>query len=86
MKYARVENRAIYEGVLCRHSAGQASRLPHQIRTFPDVAVRRQHVENKYSRMEGTHVAFALIQVKSLLLSFFTWGVSACIPFILNFV
>ena len=25
--------------------------------------------------------AFALIQVKSLLLSFFTWGVSACMSF-----
>ena len=37
--------------------AGQTSRWPHQIRTFPGVAVRRQHVENKYSRMEGTHVA-----------------------------
>ena len=37
--------------------AGQASRWPHQIRTFPDVVVRRQQVENKCSRMEGTHVA-----------------------------
>ena len=56
MKYAQVENRAIYEeyvGQLCRHWAGQASRWPHQIRTFPDVDVRRQHEENKYSRMEG---------------------------------
>ena len=44
-------------GQLCRHWAGQASRWPHQIRAFPDVAVRRQHVENKYSRMEGMHVA-----------------------------
>ena len=42
---------------LCRHWAGQASRWPHQIHTFPDVAARRQHVEKKYSRMEGTHVA-----------------------------
>ena len=29
--------------------------------------------------------AFALIQVKSLLLSFFTWGVSACMSFTSDF-
>ena len=31
--------------------------LDKQICTSPDVSVRRQHAENKYSRMEGTHVA-----------------------------
>ena len=58
MKYAQVENREIYEEWTNSVGTGlEASRWPHQIRTFPDVAVRRQHVENKYSRMEGTHVA-----------------------------
>ena len=41
---------------LYRHWAGRASRWPQHIRTLPDIAVRWQHVENKYSRMEGTHV------------------------------
>ena len=53
MKYAQVENRAVYEEWA---NSGQASRCPYQIRTLPDIAARRQRVEKKYSRMEGTHV------------------------------
>ena len=44
-------------GQLCRHWDGQASRWPHQIRTFRDAAVRRQHVENKYRLNKYSHVA-----------------------------
>ena len=49
MKYTQVENRATDEEWANSVGTGldwQASRWPHQIRTFPDVAVRRQHVEN----------------------------------------
>ena len=65
--------------------AGQASRWPHQIHTFPDLAVRRLHVKNKCSRMEGTHVAAGTeyphlpLSVLSLVVVVFCVCVRACV-------